>query len=129
MASASRLLPSAARREVSQNRVVWRMTGWFLLLISAVVGVGAFAGLGDHRVALLVFAVSLALSGAFFLLRPPAAASTVSSHASLALIWGNTALGVVAITPNGSAAMGAALFVGPVTAMRWWRWGTRSRTW
>lgn len=118
MVSTARLLPSAARRELSTNATVWRMTGAFLWLVAAVVGLGAVADLGYDPAWLATLAGSLLASGTFFFVVRPPAPGTLASHISLALIWLNTALGVAALGADGSAAMGATLFLGPVTAMR-----------
>jgi diguanylate cyclase (GGDEF)-like protein len=118
MVSAARLLPSAARRELSTNATVWRMTGAFLWLVAAAVGIGAVAEMGYDPAWLAALGGSLLASGLYFFVRRPPAPGTLSSHISLALIWLNTALGVAALGADGSAAMGATLFLGPVTAMR-----------
>ncbi len=114
MVSAARVIPSVARRELSTNTTVWRMTGAFQWLVAAFVAAGAVADLAW----LSALTAVLVLSGAFFFTQDPPAPSTLRSHVSLALIWVSTALGVAALGADGSVAMAATLFLAPVTAMR-----------
>ncbi|MDO9356494.1 MAG: GGDEF domain-containing protein [Solirubrobacteraceae bacterium] len=107
-----------SRRELALNRYVWLSTGGMFLVFALATAVIAFLPLDVTRTHLLIFAgILLAVSLTLLRTEPPAI-GTIENHIVLACVYVGTAGGMVAFHPGGSAAIGAAMFVGPLTAVR-----------
>lgn len=113
-----RLPSSTARREIALHPILWRMTGAFFAFIGLCLIVIYAIGYDADGSRLAWFVVALELSALVFFVRRPPQLGTALSEFSLALVWGNTALGVVALAPESAAAMGGGVFLGPLLAMR-----------
>lgn len=112
-------LPSStARRELALHPVLWRMTGAFFAFIGLCLVAIRLLGYDADTTRLVLFVVVLELSSLVFFVRRPPQLNSVLSEVSLALVWGNTALGVIALAPDSAAAMGGGVFLGPLLAMR-----------
>ncbi len=112
-------LPSStARRELALHPVLWRMTGAFFAFLGLCLVAIRLLGYEADGTRLAWFVVSLELSALLFFVRRPPQLGSALSELSLALVWVNTALGLVALAPDSAAAMGGGVFLGPLLAMR-----------
>lgn len=112
------LVARVSRRELALNRYVWLSTGGMFLLFALATSVIAFLPVGLDQVNLLGFAAILAVVSLVLLRSEPPPIGSIENHIVLACIYVGTAGGMIAFAPGGSAAIGAAMFVGPLTAVR-----------
>jgi diguanylate cyclase (GGDEF)-like protein len=115
----SSLVARVSRRELALNRYVWLSTGWMFFLFAVATFVVAWLPL-DHlgQTRLLAFSGILLVTSVILLRTEPPAIGTVENHLVLAAVYVGVTGGVIAFQPGGSAAIGAAMFVGPLTAVR-----------
>ncbi len=114
----SSLVARVSRRELALNRYVWLSTGAMFLVFAVATAVIAFLPVGLTRDHLLIFAGILLVVAITLLRTEPPAIGTIENHIVLACVYVGTAGGMIAFHPGGSAAIGAAMFVGPLTAVR-----------
>ncbi|MEH3052833.1 MAG: GGDEF domain-containing protein [Patulibacter minatonensis] len=117
-APAQSTLARVSRRELALNRYVWLATGAMFGIFAAAVLVISLLPLEFEPWRLWVLAGVLATtSGALLMSEPPPLGSALN-HVVLAIIYVETAGAMVAFAPASSAALGAAMFIGPLTGMR-----------
>src|SRR6195952_3497124 len=123
-AAASRTLDDAplitrvSRRELALNQQVWVVTWatYFVIAVSCFVIPLLFSDYDRNR--LWPFAgLLLAIAAVEWRVGSPAI-DTIKNHAVLAAVYIATALGMVAFHPTGSISTAAAMFIGPLVAVR-----------
>lgn len=111
-------LARVSRRELALNRYVWLAAGVMFGIFAAAVLVVSLLDLGFVQWRLWTLCGVLAVASAGLLLTEPPAIGSAANHVFLAMIYGGVGGAMLAFAPNASAAMGAAMFVGPLTGMR-----------
>jgi diguanylate cyclase (GGDEF)-like protein len=116
--SAAPLIGRVSRQELALNNTVWFMTGIVYLVI----------GLACIAIPLILpqftperiwpLAALLILAGLVLMALQPPSVGSIGNHLVLACTYVCTALGMVAFAPNGSISLAAAMFIGPLTAVR-----------
>ncbi|MEN0013647.1 MAG: GGDEF domain-containing protein [Solirubrobacteraceae bacterium] len=114
----SGLVARVSRRELALNRYVWLATGWMFFIFAAATAVIGLLPLHFHGNQLEIFAAILGVVSLTLLRTEPPAIGTIENHVVLATVYVGVTGGMVAFQPGGSAAIGAAMFVGPLTAVR-----------
>lgn len=112
------LVARVSRRELALNRYVWLATGWMFFIFAAATAVIGLLPLHFGQERLEIFAAILGVVSLLLLRTEPPAIGTVENHLVLATVYVGVTGGMVAFQPGGSAAIGAAMFVGPLTAVR-----------
>lgn len=112
------LVPRVSRHELALNRFVWLATGSMFTLfgVASLVATRLPYGFDDTR--LIALAAFLCGIGILFLRTSPPPVGSIYNHVVLALVYIGTAAGMVAFQPYGAAAIGPAMFIGPLTASR-----------
>jgi diguanylate cyclase (GGDEF)-like protein len=111
-------LARVSRRELALNRFVWLATGGMFAIFAIAVMVVSGLDLGFTPWRLWVLAGTLAVVAAGLLLTEPPPIGSAANHVVLAAIYICTAGAMLAFAPAASAAMGAAMFIGPLLGMR-----------
>lgn len=112
------MLARVSRRELALNRFVWLATGAMFGVFAITVLVVSFVDLGFVQWRLWVLSGALAIASAALLLSEPPPIGSAANHVVLSMIYLGVAAAMVAFSPGASAAMGAAMFIGPLTGMR-----------
>ncbi|MFT4034114.1 MAG: GGDEF domain-containing protein [Patulibacter sp.] len=107
-----------SRRELALNRYVWLATGTMFGIFAVATTVIALAPADFVAWRLLTFAAVLAVICIGLLTSEPPAIGSAANHVVLSLTYLGTAGAMLAYAPQASAVVGAAMFVGPLTAMR-----------
>ena len=116
--SSAPIIRHVSRQELAQNRIVWLATGGMYALFA--IGTGAiimFVG-GMSPLRMQVMAVLLVIIAAVHLLSEPPAIGTLANHLVIACVWASTGVAFWAFQPGGGIALGAVIFIGPLTAVR-----------
>jgi diguanylate cyclase (GGDEF)-like protein len=111
-------LARVSRRELALNRFVWIATGGMFGIFAIAVLVISFADVGFVQWRLWVLSGALAIASAALLASEPPPIGSAANHVVLSMIYLGVAAAMVAFSPGASAAMGAAMFIGPLTSMR-----------
>lgn len=114
----SNLVARVSRRELALNRYVWLSTGGMFALFAIATAILSFVPLGMDQMRLWIFAGILGVVAITFLRTEPPPIGSPYNHIVLACVYVGTTGGMIAYHPGGSAAIGAAMFVGPLTAVR-----------
>jgi diguanylate cyclase (GGDEF)-like protein len=107
-----------SRHELALNTYVWITTGITFAGIGIATVIIALLPLGLHRVPMLAFAGALGLNAAWILISQPAAIGSLRNHVHLAAIYVGVGVGMLAYAPDGVAALGASMFIGPLAVTR-----------
>ncbi|MBO9532388.1 MAG: GGDEF domain-containing protein [Solirubrobacteraceae bacterium] len=111
-------LARVSRRELALNRSVWLATGGMFAMFAVAVVVINLLDLGFVPWRLWALAGALAVVATGLLLTEPPPLGSAANHVVLSAIYLGTAGAMLAFSPASSAAMGAAMFIGPLTSMR-----------
>jgi diguanylate cyclase (GGDEF)-like protein len=112
------VLARVSRRELALNRHVWLATGAMFGVFAVAVLIISALGFDVVAWRLWVLAGVLAILSAGLLFTEPPPIGSDANHVVLAMIYLGTSGAMVAFAPQSSAAMGAAMFIGPLTGMR-----------
>jgi diguanylate cyclase (GGDEF)-like protein len=112
------MLARVSRRELALNRHVWLATGATFGVFATAVLLISFADVGFVPWRLWILTAVLAVASVALLVSEPPPIGSAANHVVLSTIYLGTAGAMVAFSPGASAAMGAAMFIGPLTGMR-----------
>jgi diguanylate cyclase (GGDEF)-like protein len=115
---AAPIIRRVSRRELAENRQVWLATG-LMYVVFAIVAVAMLVGSDalDSRRLFTFLTVALICAVTLIHGEPPAIDSR-RNHGVIASVYVNTVLALWAFQPEPAMAMGIALFIGPLTAVR-----------
>src|ERR1700712_1879868 len=108
----------ASRRPLAQNRWVWTATGGIFAAFATACGLAPVAFSGLHDTALWLLAAALAVIAALIVTRKPAAIGTAANNVLLLTVYASVVAAMWAFQPFGSVGAVAAMFIGPLTALR-----------
>lgn len=114
----SNLVARVSRRELALNRYVWLSTGGMFALFAIATAIIGALPLGLDQQRLWILSGCLGVIAAIFLRTEPPPIGSPYNHLVLACVYVGTTGGMIAFQPGGSAAIGAAMFIGPLTAVR-----------
>ena len=117
-ATPSNLVARVSRRELALNRYVWLATGGMFALFCVATAVIGALPLGMDQQRLFILSGCLAAIAIVILRVEPPPIGSPYNHIVLGLVYVGTTGAMVAFQPGGSAAIGAAMFIGPLTAVR-----------
>ncbi|MBJ7469922.1 MAG: GGDEF domain-containing protein [Solirubrobacteraceae bacterium] len=112
------LIARVSRRDLARNPFVWRATGGMTLFMAMGVAVMAFALTGRLDVRLAAVAVAFLLLGLLLLRAQPPAIDTWANHAVIAVPYIGSAAIFWAAEGSTGFAIGAAMFISPLAAVR-----------
>ncbi len=111
-------LARVSRRELALNRSVWLATGAMFGIFAIATLIISFVDAGFVPWRLWILTGALAVCSIGLLLSEPPPIGSAANHVVLSMIYLGVAGAMVAFSPGASAAMGAAMFIGPLTSMR-----------
>ncbi|MDQ8046209.1 MAG: GGDEF domain-containing protein [Solirubrobacteraceae bacterium] len=112
------LIRRVSRRELAENRHVWYATcGMFCLFALVTAASIAWSNTQDND-RLYAFLVATIVIAVVLLRSQPPAMDTVRNHALLALVYLAGVAALFAFQPDPQVAIGIAVFIGPLTAVR-----------
>lgn len=112
------ILRRLSRLELALNRKVWSIHGGVYVLFAAATFASALALPEAPRERTLGFALFLALIAVVHLASRPPAIGTPANHAVIAATYVLPTLAFVTVAPASAAAIGGAMFIAPLTAVR-----------
>jgi diguanylate cyclase (GGDEF)-like protein len=107
-----------SRRDLAENRAVWLACAGMYAVFSVITLVTFVGSDAQGRTALLAYMGYHLICMAFVLRGGPPAMESLRNHIGLATVTGSTAVGLVTFQPNPEIAIGVAMFIGPLTAIR-----------
>ncbi|MDQ8046208.1 MAG: diguanylate cyclase [Solirubrobacteraceae bacterium] len=107
-----------SRRELALNRYVWLATAAMFAILAVSNLIIAFLPLGFDRLEIVALSIGLGVVAAAFFFTEPAPVGSVENHLALSATYLGTSVSMLAFSPHTSVAIGAVMFVAPLTAMR-----------
>lgn len=112
------ILRRLSRRELALNRKVWSIHGGVYVLFAAATFASAFALPEAPRERTLGFALFLSIVAVIHLAVRPPAIGTVANHAVISATYVLPTIAFITVQPASAAAIGGAMFIAPLTAVR-----------
>lgn len=106
-----------SRRDIALSPIVWLIVGLTFTVLGIAVALIPYVLPGTDQLRLSLVGGLLVLCGVVFLRMRPPEPDTRATHVILALTYVCPALAVLALSPEGSLALGSAIFAGPLTAV------------
>lgn len=112
------LIRRVSRRELAENRHVWHATSGMFCLFALVTAVSIGWGTTQDNTRLYVFLGAMLVAALILLRSQPPAMESWRNHLLLASVYVFGAAGLFAFQPQPEIAIGIAIFIGPLTAVR-----------
>lgn len=114
----TQLVTGVSRRALALNPYTWFATGGMFGVFGVAGIVMALASDAFDQQRLLIFGGLMTLTSLWLLCTRPPSIGTRRNHVVLIVVYGATSAGMYAFQPGGAAAIGASMFIGPLTAVR-----------